>query len=415
MSHPCDLSHFSSLPRDILLEVVSGLPISTALALYSVNKPHLKLFARSDHGLQNAGNLHAVVTASTHGFMSSSDKTKLDASTSSSSVGTIVQRNENGGSNFASVGIVSDGALQLFDNTNTFSTSVMPASNLSQNLVFRLPSDYGASGQVLQTDGSGIFSWAPSTVIPSTNVYVVDKQGSDSLGTASGYPYLTISAALATATNGSIVLVHPGIYEESITVPAGVTLVGQGGVKIRRSNVVSATDLVTLSPSCTISKVALELTSSALVQLRGIVAPSTSASTASLFNVQLSVDNSSAGNGSSTITGIEITGTGSSTTYLLKSCSVSVNSAGSGNKRGVLLSGSATCRVRDCDIFSTTSGTGSAIAAETTGGVLVLLGCIINGKSADISQTAGSLNAYNHQYVNRQKVRCHLISRNVGS
>ena len=44
--------------------------------------------------------------------------------------------------------------------------------------------------------------------------------------------HATIAAAIAAAVSGDIILLGPGSYSESFTIPAGVSLVGSSGVTI---------------------------------------------------------------------------------------------------------------------------------------------------------------------------------------
>lgn len=65
-------------------------------------------------------------------------------------------------SNSGSTQIRSDNELRFYDsdNTNYLSFSAPATGSLTSNYVFTLPVDDGTSGQVLQTDGSGVLSWA---------------------------------------------------------------------------------------------------------------------------------------------------------------------------------------------------------------------------------------------------------------
>jgi pectin methylesterase-like acyl-CoA thioesterase len=63
--------------------------------------------------------------------------------------------------------------------------------------------------------------------------------------------YATITAALAAASAGDTVLVGPGTYAESFTIPAGVVLKGQGGSRVTKITGSLATGTrVTLSNGC---------------------------------------------------------------------------------------------------------------------------------------------------------------------
>lgn len=64
--------------------------------------------------------------------------------------------------NDGSLRIRSDNELRFYDsdNTNYLSFSAPATASLTSNYTFTLPPDDGTSGQFLQTDGSGILSWA---------------------------------------------------------------------------------------------------------------------------------------------------------------------------------------------------------------------------------------------------------------
>lgn len=58
---------------------------------------------------------------------------------------------------------------------------------------------------------------------------VIDEGTSMNATHSVGKDFATIGAALAVAEAGDTVLVQPGIYEEELTVPDGVTLAGVPG------------------------------------------------------------------------------------------------------------------------------------------------------------------------------------------
>jgi len=100
-----------------------------------------------------------------------------------------------------------------------------------------------AAGSTLGGISIGALAW--------TGVNWVDAAGDD--GTAlpdrADLPYLTISAALATASSGYAVIVRPGAYPESgLTVPAGVSLIAEGGFRVTTVGFTAAVaDIITLS------------------------------------------------------------------------------------------------------------------------------------------------------------------------
>jgi hypothetical protein len=253
---------------------------------------------------------------------------------------------------------------------------------------------------------------APFIFLQGNLIRVDQVFGSDSLGARNGTPFVTIHGALNAASYGDIVQLFPGTYNESFIIPSGVSIIGiNSNAVIISQNVTTATDLVTMGENSRLENVTLSLTSSSHVQLRGIVFPGTTAATATVKSVSLTVDNSSAGSGSSIIYGVHSTGTGipAKQTVALHASTITVNSTGGGSKRGVLVDAANNYHIRDCDIAITNSGTGSSIGVETnnTNAAFNAQGSTLNGRntstptaSADISQTTGSISLGASNLVN---------------
>lgn len=55
------------------------------------------------------------------------------------------------------------GNVQLYDNDDSNRVTVSAPADLTSNVTFRLPNSNGTSGQVLQTDGTGVTSWATAS------------------------------------------------------------------------------------------------------------------------------------------------------------------------------------------------------------------------------------------------------------
>ena len=105
---------------------------------------------------------------------------------------------------------------------------------------------------------------------------IVDQvDGVDITGAVNGPLLKTISAALAQAQPGYVVWVFPGVYNETVNIPAGVILkaLTRYLVTIQQLNVTVPTDLVTMGEGSYIGDFILVLTSSEPVQLRGIYRP----------------------------------------------------------------------------------------------------------------------------------------------
>jgi hypothetical protein len=91
----------------------------------------------------------------------------------------------------------------------------------------RLP--IGTNGQILTVNSSGVPNWENNDV--AGNVYYVSKNGSNSNnGTSVSRAFLTLRYACATVTGPATIYVKAGVYAEQlpITVPAGVTIIGDG-------------------------------------------------------------------------------------------------------------------------------------------------------------------------------------------
>jgi len=82
------------------------------------------------------------------------------------------------------------------------------------------------------TNGAAVWVPAgPPPAITTTSINWVDKAGNDGTATSDRFdlPWLTIGAALTASTSGDVVMVRPGTYAESgLTVPVGVSLIGEG-------------------------------------------------------------------------------------------------------------------------------------------------------------------------------------------
>jgi hypothetical protein len=131
------------------LTTAAPITISTSNSIGIANS-----FSRSDHlhshGAQTDPTLHAISTTIANGFMSSTDKTKLDNSTSSATINTLALRDGNGELDVRRLGV--------FNNTSGFKLIfVSPA--VAADYIYTLPLTDGTSGYVLSTNGSGTMSW----------------------------------------------------------------------------------------------------------------------------------------------------------------------------------------------------------------------------------------------------------------
>jgi hypothetical protein len=216
------------------------------------------------------------------------------------------------------------------------------------------------------------------------NVATVDTvYGGDATASVGGLSYKTVQAALAAVTTagstGKTVYILPGNYDISggITLPAGIAMRGMNTqtCTLQGLNVTADTTLITMGENTRLEDVTMRLTSAQHHTLKGIVFGATTTKTSKLRTTVLIVDNSAASSGgSSTVTGIECSGTDgySSSSFSfnsLKGSTINVYSNGGGNKRGILVSSSNTVTTRDLNIYvpapTNTSSTGSYVGVET--------------------------------------------------
>lgn len=240
------------------------------------------------------------------------------------------------------------------------------------------------------------------------NVVRVDKVfGNDITGQRNGCPFLTINAALNAALPGDTVWIFPGVYEESIIIPSGISVRGlsRSNVIIQQSNVTQNTDLVVMGENVVLEDLVLRLTSSQHVQLRGVVFPGTTTFTSQIRMSSILVDNSNAGVGNSDVCGVHASGSAvlfDDTTTLLN-CDIEVVSTGAGSKRGILVDSLNnnlhinTSKIRaiggtDC-IGIETNALSARCAARY---------CVVFGDTADISQMAGVISLLQSELFHSQ-------------
>jgi hypothetical protein len=230
------------------------------------------------------------------------------------------------------------------------------------------------------------------------NTLTVDAvYGNDVSGTANPYvyPFLTISAALSNASSGQLVFVNPGTYNESITMPAGVSLNGAGAqaVVIQRLNVTSNVTLLTMGSNCRAENFTANLSSASNVTLIGVDFPNGTVPTAKLRNSIWTVTSTALG--SNTILGCRSSGT-SATTFasanMIQRSTLNVISSGTGPTRGILVNGSNRFSVRDIVVYARGTGT-DIVGVETTdaGAFFDSKTTTINGATHDINRTAGTI------------------------
>lgn len=241
-------------------------------------------------------------------------------------------------------------------------------------------------------------------LISRPNIALVTKSGDDSTAFIGGNPFKTINGAIsainASSATGITILVFPGIYDETVTIPAGNALRGVNllTVTIRQQNVTSNATVLTMGENTRVEDVAVLLTSSSHVTLTGISFPGTTSLTAKLRTAVVTVDNSTAAtSGTSNVYGVHSFGTGTpdESETAMRAVTITSRSAGLGNKRALLVDTNPhNFHCRDINLLTTSSGGGgSYIGAEVnqSGAQLSLRLTSIRGTTADISQTAGTI------------------------
>ena len=245
----------------------------------------------------------------------------------------------------------------------------------------------------------------PDQGCPANTLCVIPSTGNDSLGVVGGFPFATIQGALLKAQSGNVVLISPGTYSESFTIPTGVTVAGMSvsNVFIQQLGVSTDTDLVTMGVSTALQQLTLRLVGVAHVRLRGLVFPSGTAVASQARQVIILVDNSAAGAaGTSDVTGVYASGVGwNGVTFAdahLQLVTIAVSSNGNGNKRGILVEfSSGTLNVgvvrSVASNASSTGGAGTYIGVETNSSSSHVQArfAVFGGATADVSQTLGSI------------------------
>lgn len=263
-------------------------------------------------------------------------------------------------------------------------SSAAISNNLSLAVVngASYPHTFGIPGQVLTISAAAnTLYWGTLPAASYGNVMRVDPvYGNDSYGVLGTYPFLTVEAALAVATTGQSVWLMPGNHNLSagITVPTGVSMRGMSvqTTTVQMLNVTANTTLLTMGTNTRVEDLTLKLTSQEHHTLKGVSFSGTTTADAKLRTCVVTVNNASAGaGGSSTVTGVECSGTGSlgpsSFSFnSLKGSTINVYSDGGGNKRGVLVSATNVVTTRDMNVYvaqpaTPNTATGSYVGVET--------------------------------------------------
>lgn len=230
------------------------------------------------------------------------------------------------------------------------------------------------------------------------NTLIVDQvYGNDTLGASSKYLYKfkTITAALTSASAGENVVVYPGTYNESLTIPDNVSLTGTAaqGVIIQKLGVVQDTSLIVVGNNCRLENFTANLSSSGNYNLTGIHFPSGTSITTKLRNSIWTITSTSTN--APTIVGVYSPGT-SATTFTavnaIQRSSINVISSSTGITRGIYVTGPNRFSVRDMVVYARGTGT-NIVGVETTnaGAYAELKTSTISGVLYDINRTAGEI------------------------
>lgn len=231
------------------------------------------------------------------------------------------------------------------------------------------------------------------------NFLRVDKvYGNDSTASTAPFtlPFLTINAALSSATGGQEVFLLPGTYEENIIIPNNVAIRGANvrSVIIQKQNVITPTTLVSMGENSRLEDVTLNLSSSQNVDLIGIDLPGTTCLTSKIRTIVLNVTSSATGtcniygiNSSST------SATGFTSSSTVRASTINVSASGGGNKRGVNINGPNRFSCRDTIIYATGPTGTNIVGVETsaTGCYADLRSCTISGLTYDVNRLNGTM------------------------
>ena len=263
------------------------------------------------------------------------------------------------------------------------------------------------------TAGSASFTFMSGTSVygvpdyAGKQLFVDSVYGNDSTGTRErkNLPYASLTRAILDAQSGDVVHVSPGYYDQPpFVAPADVSIVGMIKRRVFLYHTASSdTTYVTMTTGSTLRELTLQLVSSGHYSLTGVLFDDSTATRSYLRAVSLVVDNSTAStSGSSKVVGVAIQSSGSQVVdNVIFESTVTVRSAGSGSKRGILVD-TLPCNInlQHVDILLESSGSVNAIGLEVnvvSGTVRHLSGLVsvMAGTSpttnANISQTSGSL------------------------
>jgi hypothetical protein len=239
----------------------------------------------------------------------------------------------------------------------------------------------------------------PGEPYPTGNLLRVDQiYGNDSVALQAPYtiPFKTIVAALGMASSGQTVWIYPGVYNENITIPEGVSVRGTSvqTTIIQRLNVPSSTTLVVMNQNTRLEDVTLNLSSATNgITLIGVNFLSGASVNAKLRTAVVNV--TFTGAGGTQVYGIQSAGTSSlvsTSSNAIRACTIKVISSSTVDTRGIIISNANRFVIRDTNVYVDGSGS-DLIGCETTqaSSFLELKTSSINGTKYDINRLNGTI------------------------
>jgi len=246
------------------------------------------------------------------------------------------------------------------------------------------PTGRGCRGPTGPSGGPTGVTGPPGIAVLGNTAVVDAVNGNDTTASVGGLSYRTVQAAVTAVSSGQTVWILPGTYTltSGITVKDGTSIRGLSlQTVILQMNVSSTTTMITMGQNCRVEDLTINLNctgSTNNVILKGILFPGNSSQTSQTSKLRTCVLNVSNSTMSklltSTVTGIEFSGTGTQSNSSfsfnsLKGSTINVYSNGAGNKRGILVSNSNQCSTRDLNVYVAqppdTDSTGSYVGVET--------------------------------------------------
>jgi hypothetical protein len=212
-------------------------------------------------------------------------------------------------------------------------------------------------------------------------------------------PFQTINGAIGYINSNTLsninIVVYPGTYNETITIPANTSITGSSvqTTTIQTTGATGPTTLITMGANSRLENMTLILTSSGPHTLKGIDLPSGTSITAKLRTAVVNV--TSTDTGATDIYGVYSGGT-SVTSYsssdFSRACTINLISDTTGISRGVYVNGANRLNLRDTNIFARGNGT-NIIGAEVNNasGYLSMKACTSAGTLYDVNRLAGNL------------------------